>query len=206
MSTQDGLALFDHLTMLGKREGKPLFFRESRRLDGRSAAADRNDDGSFSYAVSGSSPQGEEQSLNACRLLIKKLNSQGAKWGEPSFVGAGHVDCQAFDITDHENVLQVQVVQAVTDKRLWKRLNAQGSVQVSATDSSAMTQQIEAAIKHKEVIISVNARSDLVLLLDATLVPVLSFDHVIEEFRSQFGTWVDSLGFAAIWLVGPLDD
>ncbi len=205
-SIEEGLVVSDHFAMLGKRKGKPFSFRESRRLDGKAASADRCDDGSFSYTVSGPSPQGEEQSLSACRLLVKKLNSQGATWGEPSLVEVADVDCQAFDITDHKNRLQVQIVQAITDHRLWQRLNAQGSIQVCAMDSKALANQIEVAIKHKDAKIPANARSDLVLLLDATLIPALSFDHVIEEFRSQCGTWVDSLGFAAIWLAGPLDD
>jgi hypothetical protein len=205
-SAKDGLVMSGHLSMLGKRDGKTFTFGESRRLGGRAASADRSNDGSFSFSVSGSSPQGEEQSLNACRLLVKRLNSLGATWGEPSLIEMADVDCQAVDTDDRENILQVQVVQAVTDSRLWQRLNTQGSAQESAKDASALAEQIEAAIKHKEAKIPANARSDLTLALDATLVPAFAFDHVIEEFRSVYGTWADSLDFAAIWLVGPLDD
>ena len=206
VSVEERVVGSDHFAMLGKREEKTSTFAESRRLDGRAASADRSNDGSFSFSVSGSSPQGEEQSLNACRLLVEKLNSLGATWGEPSLIEMADVDCQAVDTDDHENVLQVQVVQAVTDPRLWRRLNTQGSAQLSATDTSSLAEQIEGAIKHKETKIPANARSDLTLALDATLVPAFAFDHVIEEFRSAYGTWANSLGFAAIWLVGPLDD
>ena len=205
-NVKDGFRASDHISMLGKRKGKVFFFCESRRLDGRAASADRGDEGSFSYSVSGTSPQGEEQSLNACNLLVKKLNSQGASWGEPSLVEIADVDCQAFDTTNPDNVLQVQVVRVVTDSRLWQSLNTQGSFQVSAMDLSALTQQIETAIKHKAARIPANARSDLLLLLDATLVPVFAFDDVIEEFCAKYRSLLDSLGFIGIWLVGPLND
>ena len=205
-SIEERLVVSDHFAMVGRREGKAFSFGESRRSDRRAASADRKDDGSFSYSVSGSSPQGEEQSLNASRLLVNKLNSHGATWGEPSSVEMADVDCQAVDTNDHEIVLQIQVVQAVTDSQFWKRLNTQGSAQAFARDSSAIAHQIEAAIRHKEGRIPANARSDLTLLLDATLVPAFAFDDVIEEFNAKCGTWVDSLGFAAIWLVGPLYD
>ena len=196
----------DHFAMQGKREGKTFSFDESRRLDGRAALADRSDGGAFSFSVSGSSPQGEEQTLNVCRLLVKRLNSLGATWGEPSLIELADVDCHAIDTENHENVLCVLVVQAVTDPQLWQKLNTQGFAQVSPTDASALAKQIEAAVKHKEVKIPANARSALTLALDATLVPALAFEHVIEEFHAQYGAWADSLGFADIWLIGPIDD
>lgn len=121
VSVQDNIVVSDHFAMQGKRKGKTFSFGESHRLDGRAASADRSDGGAFS--VSGSSPQGEEQTLNVCRLLVKRLNSLGATWGEPSLIELADVDCQAIDTENHENVLCVQVVQAVTDPQLWQRLS-----------------------------------------------------------------------------------
>ena len=48
-------------------------------------------------------------------------------------------------------------------------------------------------------------RSNLMLALDATRLPVLGFEDVVEEFQARFGTWIKSLGFEAVWLVGPQD-
>ncbi len=154
---EERIAARDHLAMLGRRQGKPFLFGESRRSDGRAASAERSEEGLFSYRVSGSSPQGEEQSLDACKLLVRTLNSGGATWGEPSLVEIANVDCQAVDTTDHDNVLQIQVVRALTDSQLWQTLNTRGSLETWANDSSALAQQVECAIKHKEAKIPANA-------------------------------------------------
>lgn len=189
--------------MLGKRKGKPFTFRESRRLDGRAASADCDDDGSLSFSVSGSSPQGEEQTLEVCKLLVQKLNLDGSAWGEP-VSGDGVVDCEATDINDPSQRLQVQVVRAITDQRLWKQLNTQGAAQESSVDPSSLGSHIENTIKKKAEAIPQSVRKGLTLVLDATLLPGIAFDDVIEEFHTQHSAWASSLGFEGIWLVGPV--
>jgi hypothetical protein len=70
------LSLTGHVAMLGRREGRVIGFRESER-EGRAASADRHNDGSLSYSILGSSPQGEEDTLSTCRILVNALNAAG---------------------------------------------------------------------------------------------------------------------------------
>ena len=205
-TVSDSLTASDYSQMLAKRDNKSFTYSESNRKDGRSASAELNEDGSLSSSAAGSSPQGEESTLEACRILVNKLNSCGANWGEPSLTENGHVDCQAVDADDHKILLKVQVVRAFLNSNFWQALSTQGSSQFQAADGAALADKLEETIKHKAVRIPANARSGLLLALDATLFPVLPFDCVVEEFRSSYGVWADSLGFAAIWLVGPISD
>jgi hypothetical protein len=116
------------------------------------------------------------------------------------------VDCEAKDTADPDNVLQVQVVRAITDQNFWRTLNNQGAAQQSGVDALMLAADIENTIKTKAMRIAPGARSGLTLALDATLLPAVAFDHVIQEFRRQHGSLAASLGFTAIWLVDPLDD
>jgi hypothetical protein len=122
VSITEHVGFSEHCVMLGKRKGKALAFRESRRPDGRAASADLDEDGLLSFSVSGSSPQGEELTLIVCKLLVQKLNLDGHTWNEP-VSGDGVVDCQATDENDPSQFLKCQVVRAVSDQKLWKQLN-----------------------------------------------------------------------------------
>ena len=205
-AVSDSAVASDHGSMFAKRDDKSLFFSESSRRDGRSASAELNEDGSLLSSATGSSPQGEESTLDACKILVNKLNSCGANWSDPSLTENGHVDCQAVDAHDHKILLKVQVVRAFLNSNFWQVLNTQGSSKFQAEDGAVLAEKLEETIKHKAERIPANARSSLVLALDATLFPALPFDCVIEEFRSSYGVWADSIGFAAIWLVGPIND
>jgi hypothetical protein len=197
----DAVVLSDHDDMLGKRNGKSFTFRQSRRSDGRAASADC-DDGLLSYSVSGSSPQGEESTLEVCKLLIQKLNLDGSAWDEPVQVKGSDVDCETTDINNPSQRLQIQVVRAIADQELWKYLNTRGTAQESNVDPSILRSYIEKAIKKKEK----SARKGLTLVLDATLLPGIALDEVIEVFRDQRSAWASSLGFEGIWLVGPVNE
>jgi hypothetical protein len=195
----------DHVAMVAGRDGRTFAFRESVRSDGRAASAERQDDGLFAYSISGSSPQNETQTPRVCQLLIRKLNSLGESWSEPSKgEDDSHDDCVATDMCNTANVLRVQVVRAITDKRLSEKWARQGALDKQDVDVSELASQIAAAIEHKvKVKIPRNVRPELTLALDATLLPVTTFDHVIESFRARHGPWADALGFEAIWMVGP---
>jgi hypothetical protein len=47
-------------------------------------------------------------------------------------------------------------------------------------------------------------RADIVLALDATRLPGIAFDAVVEQFRNSHGAWATQQGFAAVWLVEPM--
>lgn len=195
----------DYVATLASREGRSIGFRESVR-EGRAASADRHDNGSLSYSILGSSPQGEEDTLSACRILVKVLNASGGNWADP-VPGEGIVDCEAVDARFSDQKVSIQVIRAIADQELWKNLNLQGNIQELNVSKNQLICLIKDAIEKKasERSIPQSIRPSLTLALDATRLPVLGFEDVVERFQSQFGGWTKSLGFEAVWLVGPQD-
>jgi hypothetical protein len=83
-------------------------------------------DGNIKYIAAGRSRQGEEGTLETCRILIERLNQDGARWSQPERPDKEEgVDCQASDCG---NRLKIQVTRAVIDREFWKALNLSGSV------------------------------------------------------------------------------
>ena len=190
---------------LGKSGGKAIAFRESPR-QGLASAADKHEDGSLSFTMTGRSPQGEDDTLPACRVLVDKLNKdkEGSKWGQPR-KGDGAVDCRAIDERHPEKELTIQVVRAVVDQRLWRRLREVEAIRETAVTKGELVAQLKDAIESKadERRIPKMNRPSLMLALDATRLPAHAFDDVVEGFRLQWGSWAKTLGFGSVWLVGP---
>lgn len=201
----DTIKVTDHMALLGRRKGRAIGFRESER-EGRATSADRHDDGSLSYSILGSSPQGEEDTLLTCRVLVGALNASGANWSEP-VPGEGIVDCETIDANSSAKKLSIQVTRAIADQELWKKLNLEGNYRHRNVSKNQLASHIKHAIEKKanDRAIPRTIRSSMILALDATRLAVLGFEDVVEEFQSQFGAWTRSLGFAAVWLVGPQD-
>lgn len=82
VSVRGKVEIKGQLTEIGRRLGRLFAFRETAR-QGRTANADKHNDGSMSYSLDGSSPQGEEDTVNACNVLIKALNLRGGSWEDP---------------------------------------------------------------------------------------------------------------------------
>jgi hypothetical protein len=206
-SIANGVGVSDHYTALGTRNNKLFAFRESLDLDGRASSADRADDGSLSYSVSGSSPQGEEDTIRACRLLVRRLNSRGDNWSD-AVPGEGVVDCEAAHAGQPQRKLQIQVVRAATDQKFWPQLNIQGFATNPPVDSSTVASEIKQAIEKKanERVIPSSVRPGLTLALDATRLPAFAFHDVVEVFHREYSVWTKSLGFQAVWLVGPVPE
>src|SRR5713226_9572124 len=80
-----------YFTGLQERAGRAIGFRETPR-DGRVSTAQSLGDGTVEFALHGSSPQGEEDTLPCCRILIERLRLAGEPWEEPQ-IGTANVDC-----------------------------------------------------------------------------------------------------------------
>lgn len=188
---------------LQSRQGKAIGYSESER-DGRAASADQHEDGSVSFELTGSSPQGEEDTLQVCRMLVDKLNVAGDNWGQP-VLGEALADCRVVHQQYKGMVLEIQVVRAITDQTIWKELNEHKHLQQSGVTKDELAEHIRYAIESKtnQRRIPRLSRADLTLALDANRLPALGFDEVVDVFRSKHGTWCQTLGFAGIWLVGP---
>ena len=186
---------------LHQRDNEAIGFEQSRQ--GGTSTAEQSDEGALLYRVTGKSPQGEEDTLSACRILVAVLNKAGGNWDSPT-IGDGVVDCQAVDRQSKGKKLRVQIVRANVDKDFWRALNRYGKVEGNETPE-ALVEQIKLAIdaKANDLKIPKMSRQGLLLALDATRLPALSFDAVAEAFRSRWGPWTHTLGFDSVWLVGP---
>jgi len=92
-----------HETSTKRRHGIVRGFTESNR-NARSTFADLQEDGSVVAGFQGAPPQGEEDTLTACRVLIARLNELGDSWSdirsgpEPAELGE---DLRTFSILAH---------------------------------------------------------------------------------------------------------
>jgi hypothetical protein len=135
---------------------------------------------------------------------VRQLNSAGGDWDEPT-VGQAGDDCEAVDRQDSKKILRIQVVRAIVDQELWRKLADAGKIEGVGMSKEDLARQMRAAIEAKadDRKIPAASRRGLVLALDANRLPVLALDLVVEEFRSRFGVWGRALGFESVWLVGP---
>jgi hypothetical protein len=201
VSVTETVNINEYGAMLHEKDGRAIGFSESPR-DGRSTAATLDAETRLKFAVSGSSPQGEEDTLHVCRVLAQRLRKDDARWMDPE-PAVGQLDC-VIKSSDQQRTLNVQVVRAIVDQSLWRTLNLAGAVslEVPVTEAvNAIKNAVE--LKASDRKIPSKDRGAITLALDATRLPGLAFDVVIDQFRADHGSWVTRLGFSAVWLVGP---
>ncbi|VAX07757.1 hypothetical protein MNBD_GAMMA26-851 [hydrothermal vent metagenome] len=192
----------DHSSATVVRNGKIIGFTESEGR-GRTANGDIDHNGNVSFGISGKSSQGEDGTLETCRILIVELNNKyGASWETPYLVEKLHIDAEAVDNVDANLVLKIQVVRAVTKKEILKELGKTKSVSQNDVPTNKVALFLKKAIELKEGKIAQGARSDITIALNAIDTPAVCFDDVVTEFKSAHGEWAKSLGFSNIWLVG----
>lgn len=102
-SFHEAIQLGDGFSGLGTRGGESYVYREADQ-QGQGAEADLEGNGTASFAAFGTSPQGEEDTLRACRTLVAALNQNGASWTAP-VEGSGVVDCCSHGQDDRKSVL-----------------------------------------------------------------------------------------------------
>lgn len=203
---KEEIKLSNHISMTGVRDGKTIGFRESER-EGRAASADVNDNGTLSHSLSGSSPQGEEDTLNAGRILVESLNHRGGNWQSP-VPGHGNEDCVATDKIDNSKKIAIQLVRAITDPKFWRELSQKGHYNETQLSKEELVNQIRTAVEKKanDSKIPFPMRRSLILALDATRLPALCFNDVVEAYRTLYTAETKILGFESVWLVGPIPD
>jgi hypothetical protein len=172
---------------------------------GQSVSADILEGDLVGWTIQGRSRQNEEGNYDVAKILVARLNQDGAKWGELECtrqVDARReegVDCQArYD----KSRLCIQITRAETDGRVWKTLAETGtsSAQLSA-DSAA--DALHEAIERKARKTTPEDRLQITLALDATETVSHAFGPVLRSFASRHGNWARELKFNGIWLVGP---
>lgn len=170
-----------------------------------------NGDNSAFYLVKGPCPQGEDNTLPVCKILVQALNEAGENWDEPKdcsrsnddvdCLNQKYVDCRALDKNNDNESLCIQVVRAIVDKNFWENLSRRGHIH-QKEPINKLTKKLKLAIE-KKFYIPDSRRPSLVLALDATLLPVFIIDDVLRAYVSQYGSWTRSLGFQSVWIVGP---
>lgn len=176
---------------------------------GRAASADIDDGNLLRFVLQGPPQQGEENTEAVCRILVSVLNKAGAEWCQPrppSEKSPCFVDCLSEDRGDPAKHLRIQVVRADVRESLYRELNDSGRVGETELSPTELVTRLEDAIKHKESKIPPADRAHLMLALDATWLPALVFNTVIDEFRSEKGLWAGQLGFEGVWVVGPTEE
>ena len=195
--------LADHAAVVKKVDDRIVGFAESER-QGITTSSDQQPDGKVSLRLSGYSPQGEEDSFNASRILTEAMNRMGASWSEPT-AGVELADYVAIDLRQPSLTLEIQVVRAIEDPIFWKSLNKTGEVQ-RVKPPIDLVPMVRAAVAKKVIRYGPAERARLVLALDANRLPDLTLDDVVNHIRTELKDWLASLGFLEIWLVGPMWD
>lgn len=202
------VSLTEYMCATGRKEGRIVAFRESER-QGRRATADEKDDGSLTFSLTGTSPQGEEDTLSTCRILVRALNAAGAAWGEPTEPDeAGVADCIAVNRVNCREQLSIQVVRAVVEGTMWAKLSRERSIHEIEVAKDDVIAFIKSSINKKasDRKIPNRIRPSIVLAIDATRLPAFALDSVAGRCKDVLGTWIRSLGFQSVWLVGPAVD
>jgi hypothetical protein len=202
-SVCDTMNASDQFSMLHKRDNKAIGYSESI-WQGRASSAEWTLSGTLNYQIQGTPPQGEEDTLSACRILVQKWNEDGSKWAEP-IAGQDEVDCQSESTVDPHEYAQIQVVQAISEPDFFKELaqSTSGCVRRENVGPDRIADSLKIAIRNKSEKYSKSCKAKLCLALNATRLPGLAFDDIVGYFRKHYSQWASSLGFASIWLVGP---
>jgi hypothetical protein len=170
----------------------------------RTSATDLKVDGTLSYTIGGSSPQGEEDSLDVCKVLIQRLNLEGRRWAAPTKPGGpeGGIDCVT---SDGQQELHIQVTRAVSNQDIWRKLGQSGTVATPTTVQDAANDLLNCA-KVKAQRVPRDELARIVLALNAMDTPGHSLCAVTDDFRKRHGQAVRALGFKVVWVVGPLTE
>jgi hypothetical protein len=206
VNVHETLTISDHFMMEAQHVGRTVGFRESDR-GGRVASADDHENGFISMALVGTSPQGEEDILDACRILVRAMNRTGETWNEP-VVGSDDIDCRATNATSLAvRPLSTQVVRAIVDPEMWQTLATSGTLAKSEAAIEEVADLMADALQKKldPRKIPFKQRSGMVLALDATRLPALALDSVVKIFQGRHRASLTCTGFQSVWIVGPTE-
>ena len=196
--------LDEHVGVVKRTNEAVTGLSESDR-DGTRASADLAPDGTVNQQLIGKSPQGERDTMSAARILLQRLNTDGASWGEPHAYEPP-ADVGAVDTRDSSRELRIQVTRAVGNPDLWRRLGNQGNVSRDWSTAEIVSEVRDAIHRKGASKYSTVEAHRLVLALDANRLPALVIDQVRSTIIHELGAIADATPYAAIWIVGPMPD
>ena len=179
------------------RDEQPIGFTESHDPSlTRFAGLDPN--GTVRLRLLGLAPRNEQDSDVVCKTLVSALAALGQ---QVELKGPGEQD-EDFILIVNGDRIGVQVVRALTCPHFWTQLARKGEVSELNLTIVEAVEALKIAIEHKTIIPPAQ-RSNLILLLDAYRLPALVLGPVTNEFKNTQATWAQSLGFYAVYVVGP---
>jgi len=193
----DSVNLSARVTGVGLRDNEAFAFTESEGAE-FTRYAHLESDGTLVLDLRGLAPRNEDDSDVVCELLAAALRFKG---DAAKVTGRGKADEDCILSLNGQNI-GIQVVRALSDPTFWRELAKTGSVGPLRLTVAISVAALKAAIEHKRTIPR-QQRTGLILLLDAYRVPAVSLAVVAKEFVRSYGQWADTLGFRAIFVVGP---
>jgi hypothetical protein len=152
-------------------------------------------------SATGVPSQNEDLTLETCRILVRRLNRDGATWSEPveldQRTGSG-VDAEARDTGDPSRRLQMQVIRAEVDGEFWKRLQREAHSDLASSTAEEAARRLWTAMQRKRL----HAHRDVMLVLNAIRTLWLALPQVVGAFRRLHGQDARGIGFAEVWIVG----
>ena len=205
-AVNEGMKAGDHASaVIRNPEGEATAFTESTR-GGQASGAQLTGE-SVSGVQVGQPVQGEADTESCCKTLVRHLNDEGGAWVDLEIEPPNEPDLDGRAVDSRGTVppLRIQVVRADVDPTPQLQLRREGRAE-QTSQRTVLADQIRTAIDHKSNPrkIPPQGRHNLVLVLDATRRPDLTLDRVVADFRTRHAKAVSTLGFAAIWLVGPV--
>ncbi len=203
---QEGVKIREHFSVLKQRDGENIGYSESDR-EGTTASSYINEHDDIEFKLEGNSPQGEQDTLKVCQILLNVLNQNGGNWSNPKMSDRG-VDCVSENLKNSSEILEIQVVRASTNPELWKSLANKGQINNERISTSEIVSEIKKSIETKsnERTIPSNIRQSITLALDANRLSAYTLDKVVKKFHEKYAKEVISLGFKSIWIVGPREE
>ena len=168
---------------------------------GLQSTAQADDQGKITLTAAGPGPRNEDDALEICARLVWTLNKTGGDWSVPV---ESKQDIDGYSTNSAGNKLQIQVVRASNNNRLWQVVNEAGSATIDYIASSAAREMIDAILK-KSGRYPAEQKKELSLVLDAARTPSHTFRQVLDAFRAQHLEECQKAGFAQVWAVGPQD-
>jgi hypothetical protein len=195
---------------VAKHQGRKVVGTRTSGDSGREISADTQSGGATVSSIRARPRTNETNVPEVARILREHLNSTGCTWQDPEICSnlpsreERGVDFILRDSTSR--IMDCQVVRPSWEgNRLWRRITRGETVELNH-DSDVAIEEIKRAIGHKERKIPPAQRGSITLVIDSIETPAFLLADAPSRFLGIYGDWAKSLGFAAIWLVGPSMD
>jgi hypothetical protein len=186
--------------------GNYLVFGQSVSLiharPGVQSTAEADDQGKITLTATGPGPRNEDDALDVCARLVRAMNSAGGTWSAPA---KGEQDIDGCSTNTADEKLNMQVVRASNNGKLWQEVNREGSATINY-DASDVAREMIDAIRKKSGKYAAPQKMALTLVLDAARTPSHTFQRVLDVFRAEHLEECQRAGFAQVWAVGPRDE